>query len=214
VYLRQTKRKNKDGTVAHYLQLAHNVRDPDTGVVSAKILHSFGRAEHLERESLERLVGSIARYLDQDPPLLASSSTAGGEVEAVDARNLGGAWVLDQLWHRLGIDTAIAKVAKGRRFAAKRVERVLFALVASRALAPSSKLEATRWIADDVHIDRLDQLTHTDCYRAMDLLLETLDELQEQVFFTAADLLSLDVDVIFFDYPADPGSGSAVTLAA
>jgi hypothetical protein len=44
VYLRQTKRKNKDGTVARYLQLAHNVRDPDTGVVSAKILHSFGRA--------------------------------------------------------------------------------------------------------------------------------------------------------------------------
>ena len=43
MYLRQTKRKNKDGTVAHYLQLAHNVRDPDTGVVSAKILHSFGR---------------------------------------------------------------------------------------------------------------------------------------------------------------------------
>ena len=49
VYLRQTRRKNKDGTGAHYLQLAHNVRDPDTGVVSAKILHSFGRAEHLER---------------------------------------------------------------------------------------------------------------------------------------------------------------------
>ena len=33
----------------------------------------------------------------------------------------------------------------------------------------------------------------------MDFLLETLEELQEQVFFTAADLLSLDVDVIFFD---------------
>ncbi len=75
VYLRQTKRKNKDGTVARYLQLAHSVRDPDTGVVSAKILHSFGRAEHLERESLERLIGSIARYLEQDPPLLTPTTT-------------------------------------------------------------------------------------------------------------------------------------------
>ena len=91
-------------------------------------------------------------------------------MEAVDARNLGGAWVLDRLWHRLGIDTAIAKVAKGRRFDASRVERTLFALVASRALAPSSKLEATRWNADEVHIDRLEKLTHTDCYRAMDFL--------------------------------------------
>jgi hypothetical protein len=207
VYLRQTRRKNKDGTVAHYLQLAHNVRDPDTGVVSAKILHSFGRAEHLERESLERLIGSIARYLDQDPPLLASSappavsqpSLGGGEVEAVDARNLGGAWVLDQLWRRLGIDQAIKKVARGRKFDADRLERVLFAMVASRALAPSSKLEVTRWIADDVHIDGLEQPTHTDCYRAMDFLLEALDQLQETVFFTAADLLNLDVDLIFFD---------------
>ena len=94
------------------------------------------------------------------------------------------------------------------------MERVLFALVASRALAPSSKLEATRWIADDVHIDGLEVPSHTDCYRAMDFLLEPLEELQQQVFFTAAELLSLDVDVTFFDYPADPGSGSALTLAA
>lgn len=90
----KTKRKNKDGTVAPYLQLAHNVRDPDTGVVKAKLLHSFARAEHLQRASLERLVASIARYLDQDPPLAASRSGSGA-VEPIDARNLGGAWVLD-----------------------------------------------------------------------------------------------------------------------
>jgi transposase len=209
VYLRQTKRKNKDGTVAHYLQLAHNVRDPDTGVVSAKILHSFGRAEHLERESLERLIGSIARYLEQDPPLLAPTPSAqlpasqptlgSGEVEAVDARNLGGTWVLDQLWRRLGIDAAVTKVARDRKFDAARLERVLFAMVASRALAPSSKLEVSRWIAHDVHIVGLERPSHTDCYRAMDFLLEALDELQQTVFYAAADLLSLDVDLIFFD---------------
>ena len=205
MYLRQTKRKNKDGSTAHYLQLAHNVRDPDTGVVSAKILHSFGRAEHLEREALERLIASIARYLDQDPPVLASSPSSSqltfgsGEVEALDARNLGGAWVLDQLWSKLGIDTAVKKVAKGRKLDAGQMERVLFALVASRALAPSSKLEVVRWVADDVHIDRLEDLDADRCYRAMDFLLEALEELQEQVFFTAADLLNLHVDLVFFD---------------
>ncbi|WP_289298662.1 IS1634 family transposase [uncultured Reyranella sp.] len=206
MYLRQTKRKNKDGTVAHYLQLAHNVRDPDTGVVSAQILHSFGRAEHLEREALERLIGSIARYLDQEPPLLASASASvtqpslgAGEVEPVDARNLGGAWVLDQLWRRLGVDQAVKKVAKGRKFDATKVERTLFALVASRALAPSSKLEVTRWIADDVHIGGLDQVDPDSCYRAMDFLLEALEDLQQTVFYSAADLLNLDVDLIFFD---------------
>ena len=48
----------------------------------------------------------------------------------------------------------------------------------------------------------------------MDFLLEALEELQETVFFTAADLLTLFVDLVFFDYPADLGSGSAVALAA
>ena len=204
MYLRQTKRENKDGSTAHYLQLAHNVRDPESGVVKAKILHSFGRAEHLEREALERLIASIARYLEQDPPLLASSTSSqlsfgSGEVEALDARNLGGVWVLDRLWKRLGIDTSGKKVAKGRKLDASRLERVLFALVASRALAPSSKLEVTRWVADDVHIAGLEGLDADQCYRAMDFLLEALPELQETVFFTAADLLNLSVDLVFFD---------------
>lgn len=83
-------------------------------------------------------------------------------MEALDARNLGGARVLEQLWHRLGIDAAIAKVARGRK------------LDAFRALAPSSKLEVTRWVADDVHITGVDGLDANRCYRAMDFLLGAL----------------------------------------
>ena len=58
------------------------------------------------------------------------------------------------------------------------------------------------------------EVDHTSCYRAMDWFLEHLPALQETVFFAVADLLQLDVDLIFFDYPADPGAGSALTLAA
>jgi hypothetical protein len=54
------------------------------------------------------------------------------------------------------------------------LERILFALVAGRALAPSSKLEATRWIREEVHIAGLAEVDHTSCYRAMDWLLEHL----------------------------------------
>ena len=83
MYLRQTRRKNKDGSTAHYLQLAHNVRDLDTGVVKAKLLHSFGRAEHLEREALERLISSISRYLS------GSGSAAAGLLGFVVAAVVG-----------------------------------------------------------------------------------------------------------------------------
>jgi hypothetical protein len=61
MYLRTTKRTNKDGSVVTYYQLAHNERDPVTRKPVAKILHSFGRAEDLERDQLVRLCRSIAR---------------------------------------------------------------------------------------------------------------------------------------------------------
>ena len=61
MYLRTTKRKNKDGSVVEYFQLAHNERHPDTRKPVAKIIHNFGRTDQLDREQLVRLCRSIAR---------------------------------------------------------------------------------------------------------------------------------------------------------
>ena len=75
-------------------------------------------------------------------------------LEFLEARPLGGTHMLDGLWRRLGIDATMKRLLAGRRMDA-RAERTLFALVANRALAPSSKLAATEWISSDVHIDGL-----------------------------------------------------------
>ena len=61
MYLRTTKRKNKDGSVVKYYQLAHNARHPVTRKPVAKILHNFGRADKIDRDQLVRLCRSIAR---------------------------------------------------------------------------------------------------------------------------------------------------------
>lgn len=55
------KRKDKNGTVTEYLQLAHNERDSATNTTVARIIHSFGRADQLNRDDLVRLARSIAR---------------------------------------------------------------------------------------------------------------------------------------------------------
>jgi hypothetical protein len=103
VYLRETRRTNKDGSVVAYLQLAHNERHPVTGSPVAKVIHNFGRADKVDREALRRLVASIGRFLE---PAEAVAATEGGDVEILDARRFGGAYVLDELWHRLGIARA------------------------------------------------------------------------------------------------------------
>ena len=205
MYLRRSSRTNKDGTVTSYLALAHNYRDPDSGVSKPKILHSFGREDELDPHALERLMASIARHLDIAAPHAADDGPATLDLEPIDGRDLGGAWVLDQLWSRLGIGTEIRKLARkpahrpGPKLDVALLERIMFALVAGRALAPSSKLEATRWIREEVYIPGLPEVDHTSCYRGMDWLLEHLEALQETVFFAVADLLCLDVDLIFFD---------------
>jgi hypothetical protein len=193
MFLREVKRQNKNGTQASYLQLVHNQWDPAARASRTRILYSFGRTDQLERAAIQRLIASLSRLLD---PATAFTTTA--ELTFGEARPLGGAHVLDGMWHRLGIDTVMRTLLAGRRLD-PRVERVLFALVANRALAASSKLAAAGWVTDDVHIDGLPEVTDDACYRAMDWLLEIADALGKEVFHQVANLLNLEVDLLFFD---------------
>ena len=125
-----------------YLALAHNYRDADTGVSKPKILHSFGREDQIDRGQLEGAMASFARYLDL--PIPGDATDGVGQLpEPIDGRDFGGAWVLDRLWDRLGIGREIRRLARkpahrpGRKLDVTTLERVLFALVAGRALAPS-----------------------------------------------------------------------------
>ncbi|MHB1008279.1 MAG: IS1634 family transposase [Dermatophilaceae bacterium] len=196
MYLRETRRTNRDGSVVAYLQLAHNERHPETGSSVAKVIHSFGRAEHVDRDALARLVSSISRFLT---PEQATAAAQGAEVDIVDSRPLGGAWSLDRVWERLGIGAAIRRVATGRRLDGEAVERVVFALVAQRALKPGSKLAATDWVANRVAIQGLAGFTDDQAYRAMDFLLDALDEIASEIFGSVAHLLNLDLDIVFVD---------------
>ena len=93
-----------------YLQLAHNERHPVTGSPVAKVIHSFGRADIVDRAALARLVASISRFLE---PGKAVAAAAAGEVEVIDSRRMGGAWVLGRVWDRLEIGAAVRRVRPG-----------------------------------------------------------------------------------------------------
>jgi len=173
VYVRVSSRRNKTGQTVRYLQLAHNEWDPAAGVSRTKVLYSFGREDDLDRPAVQRLVTALSRLLD---PATAATLTAPAEMTLTDARPMGGAYLLDGLWRRLGVDTVIRDALAGKRVDADRVERILFGLTANRALKPSSKLAATDWIAHDVHIDGLSKVVDEACYRAMDALLSVEDQ--------------------------------------
>ncbi len=202
MYLRRTQRKRTDGSVVGYVQLAHNRRVD--GVTRAEVLLNLGREDELDVAGLRRLAASITRYADGGgaaaPLGDAGTGSDGGELEVLSSRALGGVWLLDALWRRLGVHEALGRVLGARRFSTD-VERVLFAMVANRALDPCSKLACSEWATQDVAIAGLEAIDEDQCYRAMDLLVaaDTEGKVQEAVFFACADLLNLEVDLLFFD---------------
>ena len=176
--------------------MAHNEWDPAAKASRTKVLYSFGREDQLDVAGIRRLVAALCRLLE---PGEALTATGPSELRFLESKALGGAFVLDGLWHQLGIDAAMRRMLTGTRME-PRVERILFALVANRALDPSSKLAATRWIEHDVVIDGLDvPVVDESCYRAMDWLIDAEPELGRIVFDNTADLLNLEVDLLFFD---------------
>ncbi len=195
MFLREVRRRNKNGTQVSYLQLVHNEWDAAAQASRTKILYSFGRTDQVDPAAIQRLIASLSRLLD---PAAALRVTASSELTLLESRPLGGTHVLDGMWQRLGIDKVMGGLLKGRR-RDRRVERVLFALVANRALDASSKLAAAGWVSGDVHVDGLPQTSDDACYRAMDWLLEIKDALEREVFWQVATLLDLEVDLLFFD---------------
>jgi hypothetical protein len=182
--------------VVSYLQLAHNERHAVTGSPVAKVIHNFGRADKVDREALRRLVASISRFLE---PAEAVAAAAGARVEIVDARRFGGAYVLDELWHRLGIAQALHTAARGRRVDGDVVERILFALVAQRCLEPASKLACVSWTRERVALTSCPAFDDQAAYAAMDFLLDALGDIATGIFDRTANLLNLSCDVIFVD---------------
>jgi hypothetical protein len=98
MYLRTTKRQNKDGSIVEYYQLAETRWDPTQRRPTAHIIYNFGRADALDREALLRLARSISRVCQGGQALLSPEDRAGLlERLARDALSADDRHVLGQL---------------------------------------------------------------------------------------------------------------------
>jgi hypothetical protein len=196
MYLRESKQRRVDGSTVAYLQLAENVWNPERQRSETRILCNCGRADDAAvTERLRRLARSILRRCSPDEIVAAG----GGQWRLVCAWPYGDVYALEALWHRLGIGEVIHGQAGARRLGFD-VERALFAMVANRACAPCSKLYCwEQWLREDVHIEGTQTLSLQHLYRAMDFLEANKEAIEREIFHRVADLLNLDVQVLFYD---------------
>ena len=159
---------------------------------ASKTLHSFGREDEIDVAGVRRLVAALSRLLDP-AGALAATSAAG---LSLTSRPVGGTCLLDGLWRRLRIDAGPRPLVGRRRD--RRVERVLFALVANRALAASSEARRRRLGRGRVHIHGLDDIDEQRATGRWYLLTIEVGP-AHAAYVKVADLLSLEVDLLFFD---------------
>jgi hypothetical protein len=207
MYLRTTRRKNKDGTAVTYYQLAHNERHPDTRKPVARIIHSFGRADELDRGQLVRLCNSIARVCglkvidpinDSEDAQQKDALDLSDDLKLIRTLALGCVLVIEALWERLGIGKELRDICKAKKIKVP-YERALFAMVANRLCEPESKLGVwDRWLSK-VYLPSCNSLKLELMYEAMDLLYDHRQPIEKNIFFHTADLFNLQVDLIFYD---------------
>jgi hypothetical protein len=198
MYLRVTERRNRDGSTVAYYGLAENVWNAATRRAEARVVHSFGRADKLDREALKRLVKSINRVLGAEEP---DREAARGlpEIEIEQVFELGVVLVARALWEALGIGQAIRRRLAAAGLSAPH-EAALLAMAANRLDDPTSKLAcAERWLPDVAWLPEATGLKVDQLYRALDVLAVQAETIEREVFLRTADLFKLDVDLIFYD---------------
>jgi hypothetical protein len=201
MYLRVTQRRNRDGSSVAYYALAENVWNAQTKRSEAQVVHTFGRADQLDKAALQRLVVSIQRVINADAAgAIATPDKASlPDIEIDAVFELGVVLIARTLWEDLGIGSAIRGCIADGELSAPH-EMALFAMAAQRLDEPGSKLScATRWLPDITYLPEARDLTLYQFYRALDFLAVWSDQIERAVFLRAADLFRLDVDLIFYD---------------
>src|SRR5258708_25360018 len=181
MYLRVTERRNKDGSTVAYYAVAENSWNAEAKGAEARVVHSFGRADKVDREALERLVRSINRVLGNEDAVARGGGTI-AEISIEAVFELGVVLAARGLWEDLGIGAAVRHCLDEAGLSAPH-EAALFAMAANRLDEPRSKLAcAARWLPDVPWLPEASGLTVAPLDRAPDLLAGWADPIQPRVF--------------------------------
>ncbi|MDP2855521.1 MAG: transposase, partial [bacterium] len=131
------KRSIQNGVTYEYLQIAESFRQ--NGKPRQRILATLGRRDRLEAEGkIDSLVESLAKFSQKYRALKALS------LEARRAKLWGPALIFGRLWEEQGLPEILGRLVDGRKFGFD-LERVAFAMILQRLIAPGSDLQGCGW---------------------------------------------------------------------
>lgn len=189
----RTKTVRSAGRTYRYLHIVENYRED--GRVRQRIVGSLGRLEDLQESgNLEQVVRQLVEHC---PAVRILEAEAGGTLQVTSDKTWGPVLIFERLWQELGLRDHLRRLARGKRFGFD-FERVVFAQVLQRLLAPGSDLAGSKWVKT-VQGEGLGSLTLDHFYRCLGHLWAKKETIEEGLYRRGLDLFNHELDLVFFD---------------
>jgi len=208
----RVSRSKSGGKVYEYLRVVENYRN-EKGKKSQRVIANLGRLEDLRKGKLDELVEKLRKFC-------LKHWVVGEEVEDDEAIQWGPILVARRLWEEMGLDEIVGRLC-GRRKGNGDVAERAFVLVANRLTEPGSEHGLAWWLESHWVCDskgrrfvaewrRMEEVTEERrvkvqwgqlerWYRTLDALYAQKKEIERELYLRLRDLLSLKVDMVFYD---------------
>ncbi|RFA31662.1 hypothetical protein CAI16_20270, partial [Virgibacillus dokdonensis] len=151
----------------------------------------------MEDGSVDTIIDGLAkfseRYFDRIHGQGASST-----VSIKWTKEFGPVYLFRKLWDKIGLGRLLCKLMDDAEVAS-RYDEAIFAMVLNRLMDPNSKHHIFRNWVKTVHAEGLSDIQLHHYYRALDFLYEKKEPIEQQLYGHLTDLMSLEVDIIFYD---------------
>jgi len=192
-----------------YLQIVHAYRDPETGRPKQRHIANLGRADQLGEQDLDTLINGLLKFTNRPTVDELHEGVSSDTTTFRPALQLGDIWTILGIWHQLKLAQTITKAVRGSRRRID-VEKLVRVMVMNRLSDPQSKLGLLRWL-EQVYLPGVekDSVQHQHLLRAMDVLLEHKEEIENQLVGTLLPLFDTEMEVVFYDITTVSVEGEA-----
>jgi hypothetical protein len=178
----------KKGTT--YLSIAHNVKEDSPKGKRTKpiVFANLGPEDEISGEMASSIAKAFERYaakrLGEKPSkgqvakVAAETRSASPAVRILASKELGMRMLLAVPWKALGIGSALSAYEKKHRCEFP-IERIVFAMVLNRLVDPKSKRACNEWVLERGFMPESTGWQVQHFYRALDILHEHWEELEE-----------------------------------
>src|SRR5262245_18496229 len=189
----RVKRVRTNGRDYRYLQVVETRRAQ--GRVTQHVIANFGRLDEVVGSGeLDRVIEGLVAH---SKTLQLVQRYRGGTLQATSDQVWGPVLIFERLWEDLELPALLRGLVRRRRLGFD-FERVVFALVLQRILAPGSDRAGAKWITT-VRARGFETIRLPHYYRALRVLWRRKASIEQALYQKGLDLFNQPLDLVFFD---------------